>query len=62
MLHNAKEELLMQVSNFDIVIDARGFFNINRQFIASVSKVLMNWPQLLSNYFFVCRIYFSLLD
>lgn len=36
-LFNAKQEILMQVNQLNIVIVARGFFDVDRQFIAAVS-------------------------
>lgn len=36
-LHSAKQELIEQMTKFDIVIRAKGFFDLNRQFLASVS-------------------------
>lgn len=36
-LHNAKHEILVQLNKFDIMIDARGFFEVNRRFVAGVS-------------------------
>lgn len=37
-LHNAKQEILAQLSKFDITITARGFFDIDRRFIAAVRR------------------------
>lgn len=36
-LFNAKQEMLMQVNQLNIVIAARGFFDVDRQFVAAVS-------------------------
>lgn len=36
-LHFAKQELLSQINNLDISISGKGFFVINRQFLAGVS-------------------------
>lgn len=36
MLNGAKQEILMQLSKFNIVVEAKGFFVIDRQFIAAV--------------------------
>lgn len=37
-LHNAKEEILMQLNRFDIVIDSCGFFQVDRSFLSGVSR------------------------
>lgn len=39
ILFNAKQEILMQLSQLDIVIIARGFFAVDRRFIAAVSTL-----------------------
>lgn len=36
-LHYAKQELLSQINNLDISISGKGFFIVNRQFLAGVS-------------------------
>lgn len=36
-LHFAKQELLSQIKNLEISINGKGFFNIDRQFLAGVS-------------------------
>lgn len=36
-LHFAKQELLSQINNLDISISGKGFFVIDRQFLAGVS-------------------------
>lgn len=36
--HNAKQELLEQMMNFDIAIKAKGFFGLDRPFLATVSN------------------------
>lgn len=36
MLHNAKQEILSQLINFDITVDAKGFFCVDRAFMAGV--------------------------
>lgn len=36
MLHNAKQEILTQMTNFDIAVDAKGFFCVDRAFMAGV--------------------------
>lgn len=44
-LHNAKQEILVQINKFDICIDAKGFFEINRRFVAAVilnNYILLN--------------------
>lgn len=38
-LHFAKQELLSQINNLDISISGKGFFIINRQFLAGASIV-----------------------
>lgn len=38
-LHYAKQELLSQINNLDISISGKGFFIINRQFLAGVSHL-----------------------
>lgn len=40
-LHNSKQEFLTQLSQFDIVVDAMGFFDIDRRFIAAVSSLYL---------------------
>lgn len=35
-LHFAKQELLSQINNLDISISGKGFFTIDRQFLAGV--------------------------
>lgn len=35
-LHHAKQDILAQLAKFDITINARGFFDIDRRFIAAV--------------------------
>lgn len=35
-LHNAKHEILNQINEFDIKIDAKGFFEVDRRFVATV--------------------------
>lgn len=39
-LHSAKRELIEQMTKFDIAIKAKGFFDLNRQFLASVRSIL----------------------
>lgn len=39
-VHCAKHELLEQITTFEIAIRAKGFFDLNRQFLASVSDFL----------------------
>lgn len=36
-LHDAKEDLMLQMSNLDISVNGNDYFLINRQFLASVS-------------------------
>lgn len=36
--HNAKQELIEQLMNFDIAIRAEGFFRLDRRFLATVSN------------------------
>lgn len=38
-IHFAKQELLSQLEKFDITIHAKGFYELNRNFLASVSGV-----------------------
>lgn len=59
-LHFAKQELLSQINNLDISISGKGFFTIDRQFLAGVYTVLKHvfisikfrfisrWPQLVA--------------
>lgn len=37
-LHNAKEEILTQITKLNIVINAKGFFEVDRQFMAAVGS------------------------
>lgn len=37
-LHSAKQELIEQLNTFHIFIRAKGFFEVDRQFLASVSN------------------------
>lgn len=37
-MHDAKEELSEQMEKFEIAIRAKGFFVLNRKFLASVSN------------------------
>lgn len=47
-LHKAKKAILMQFNCFHIVIDVKGFFQINRQFVAAVRMPFMiNHPTIL---------------
>lgn len=39
-LHNAKQEVFMQLSKLDISVQAKGFFDIDRRFIAAVCVLL----------------------
>lgn len=49
-LHFAKQELLSQINNLDISISGKGFFVINRQFLAGVSlKKTVDHFQLYNN-------------
>lgn len=36
-LHTAKQELILQVNNLDMAISGKGFFIINKEYIAGVS-------------------------
>lgn len=36
--HNAKQELIDQINNFNISIRAKGFFELNRRFLATVNS------------------------
>lgn len=40
-VYNAKQEILMQVKQLDIVIVARGFFEVDRKFISAVSPLIV---------------------
>lgn len=40
-LRNAKHELIEQMKKFQIAIRAKGFFDVNRQFLATVSNHLL---------------------
>lgn len=44
--HNAKQELIEQINKFNICISAKGFFNLDRGFIAAVS----NWHECYFHY------------
>lgn len=46
-LHFAKQELLSQINNLDISISGKGFFIINRQFLAGVIFDCIRFPFLL---------------
>lgn len=35
-MYNAKREIFQQVTQFDICIEAKGFFRMDRQFVATV--------------------------
>lgn len=35
-VHKTKQEVLQQISKFDIIITAKGFFHVDRRFIAAV--------------------------
>lgn len=37
-LHNAKQELISQINNLDILIEGKGFFIINKEHSAGVSN------------------------
>lgn len=39
-LHNAKLELVEQMEKFQIAIKAKGFFDVNREFLATVSAIV----------------------
>lgn len=41
-LYNAKHELVEQFNKFHIAIRAKGFFDMNRQFLATVSTRALN--------------------
>lgn len=36
-MHNAKREICLQITKFDFDIEAKGYFKIDRQFVAAVS-------------------------
>lgn len=50
-LHNGKEEILMQLKNFDIVIDSCGFFEVDRRFVSTVCFRFSNNSMLFSHSF-----------
>lgn len=35
-LQNAKREIYRQIKAFDIIVDANGFFEVNRSFVSAV--------------------------
>lgn len=37
--HRTKQEVLQQVAQFDLVVSAKGFFNIDRRFAVAVSSL-----------------------
>lgn len=39
LLHNVKRELFAQIIQFDINMNAKGFFTVNDKFVASVSAL-----------------------
>lgn len=39
-LHNAKQELIDQMNKFHISFEAKGFFVLDRQFLASVRNIV----------------------
>lgn len=45
-LHNAKEEILMEMKRFEIVIDCCGFFELDRRFLSRVRMVSLSWTLL----------------
>lgn len=40
LVFNAKQEILMQIKQLDIVIVARGFFEVDRKFVCGVSSFI----------------------
>lgn len=46
-MYNAKREIFQQVTQFDICIEAKGLFKINRQFVVTVCVI--QFPLYISN-------------
>jgi hypothetical protein len=40
ILHNLKREISLQVHKFDLKIEAKGFFTIDRKYIAAVTTTV----------------------